>query len=129
MSYAAIKMIHVSSVIISYLLFSLRSIWMIQESAALKQRWVKITPHLVDTALLASAIALAIRIQQDPIHDSWLSAKVVGLLLYIGLGMMALRFGKTRKAKILACVAAQFVFIYIVLVALTKNPAIFFPIS
>ena len=129
MSYAAIKMIHVSSVIISYLLFSLRSIWMIQESAALKQRWVKITPHLVDTALLASAIALAIRIQQDPIHDSWLSAKIVGLLLYIGLGMMALRFGKTRKAKILACVAAQFVFIYIVLVALTKNPAIFFPIS
>ena len=129
MSYAAIKMIHVSSVIISYLLFSLRSIWMIQESAALKQRWVKITPHLVDTALLASAIALAIRIQQDPIHDSWLSAKVVGLLLYIGLGMMALRFGKTRKTKILACVAAQFVFIYIVLVALTKNPAIFFPIS
>ena len=129
MSYASIKMIHVSSVIISYLLFSLRSIWMIQESAALKQRWVKITPHLVDTALLASAIALAIRIQQDPIHDSWLSAKVVGLLLYIGLGMMALRFGKTRKAKILACVAAQFVFIYIVLVALTKNPAVFFPIS
>ena len=129
MSYAAIKMIHVSSVIISYLLFSLRSIWMIQESAALKQRWVKITPHLVDTALLASAIALAIPIQQDPIHDSWLSAKVVGLLLYIGLGMMALRFGKTRKAKILACVAAQFVFIYIVLVALTKNPAVFFPIS
>jgi uncharacterized membrane protein SirB2 len=129
MSYAAIKMIHVGSVIISYLLFSLRSIWMIQGSAGLKQRWVKITPHIVDTVLLASAVALAIRIQQDPIHDSWLSAKVVGLLLYIGLGMTALRFGKTRKSKIFACVAAQFVFIYIVLVALTKNPAVFSPIS
>ena len=129
MSYAAIKMIHVGSVIISYLLFSLRSIWMIQGSAGLKRRWVKITPHIVDTVLLASAVALAIRIQQDPIHDFWLSAKVVGLLLYIGLGMTALRFGKTRKAKISACVAAQFVFIYIVLVALTKNPAVFSPIS
>lgn len=102
---------------------------MIQGSAGLKRRWVKITPHVVDTVLLASAVVLAIRIQQDPIHDSWLSAKVVGLLLYIGLGMMALRFGKTRKAKILACVAAQFVFIYIVLVALTKNPAVFSSIS
>lgn len=122
-------MLHVSSVIISYLLFSLRSIWMIRGSAALKQRWVKITPHVVDTVLLASAVALAIRIHQDPIHDSWLSAKIAGLLLYIGLGMTALRFGKTRKAKILACVAAQFVFIYIVLVALTKNPAVFSPIS
>lgn len=102
---------------------------MIQGTAGLKRRWVKITPHIVDTVLLASAVALAIRIQQDPIHDSWLSAKVVGLLLYIGLGMTALRFGKTRKAKIFACVAAQFVFIYIVLVALTKNPAVFSPIS
>ena len=129
MSYAAIKMVHVSSVIISYLLFSLRSIWMMRGSAVLKQRWVKITPHVVDTVLLGSAIVLAIRIQQDPAHDSWLSAKVVGLLLYIGLGMVALRFGKTRKAKIFACVAAQFTFIYIVLVALTKNPTVFFPIS
>ena len=126
MSYTAIKMIHVSSVIISYLLFSLRSMWMVQGSAALKQRWVKITPHVVDTVLLTSAIALAIRIQQDPIHDPWLGAKVLGLLMYIGLGMTALRFGKTRKAKISACVAAQFVFIYIVLVAVTKNPAVFF---
>jgi uncharacterized membrane protein SirB2 len=126
MSYAAIKMLHVSSVIISYLLFSLRSIWMMQDSTRLKRRWVKITPHVVDTVLLTSAGALAVRIQQDPIHDSWLSAKVVGLLMYITLGMMALRLGKTRKAKISACVAAQLVFIYIVLVAVTKNPAVFF---
>ena len=126
MSYAAIKMLHVSSVIISYLLFSLRSIWMMQDSTRLKRGWVKITPHVVDTVLLTSAVALAVRIQQDPIHDSWLSAKVVGLLMYITLGMMALRFGKTRKAKISACVAAQLVFIYIVLVAVTKNPAVFF---
>lgn len=126
MSYAAIKMVHVGSVIISYLLFSLRSMWMMQGSAALKQRWVKITPHVVDTVLLTSAIVLATRIQQDPIHDSWLSAKVVGLLMYVALGMMALRFGKTRKAKISACIAAQLVFIYIVLVAVTKNPTVFF---
>ncbi len=126
MSYAALKMIHVSSVVISYLLFSLRSMWMIRGSDALRQRWVKITPHIVDTALLASAVTLAVRIQQDPIHDAWLGAKVIGLLLYIGLGMTALRFGKTRKAKISACIAAQIVFFYIVLVAVTKNPSVFF---
>ena len=125
MSYAALKMIHVTSVVISYLLFSLRSMWMMRGSAALQQRWVKITPHIVDTVLLTSAIALAIMIDQDPVNNSWLSAKVVGLLLYIGLGMMALRFGKTRKAKISAWIAAQVVFLYIVLVALTKNPTVF----
>jgi uncharacterized membrane protein SirB2 len=125
MSYAALKMIHVTSVAISYLLFSLRSVWMMQGSAALQQRWVKITPHVVDTVLLTSAIALAIMIHQNPIHNSWLSAKVVGLLLYIGFGMIALRFGQTRKARISAWIAAQIVFFYIVLVAVTKNPLLF----
>jgi uncharacterized membrane protein SirB2 len=126
MSYAALKMLHVISVAVSYLLFSLRSVWMMQGSAALQQRWVKITPHIVDTVLLASAIALAIMIHQDPIHNSWLSAKVAGLLLYIGLGMMALRFGKSRRTRISAWIAAQIVFFYIVLVAVTKNPLWFF---
>ncbi|HET7062207.1 MAG TPA: SirB2 family protein [Nitrosospira sp.] len=126
MSYAAIKMIHITSVVISYLLFSLRSIWMIRGSPTLKRRWVKITPHVVDTVLLASAVTLAVWIQQDPIHDSWLSAKVAGLLAYIGLGMMALRFGKTRKTKILYWIAAQVAFFYIVLVAVTKNPSLLF---
>ncbi|MGH8685881.1 MAG: SirB2 family protein [Nitrosospira sp.] len=125
MSYATLKMIHVASVAISYLLFSLRSVWMMQGSTALQQRWVKITPHVVDTVLLTSAIALAIMIHQDPINDSWLSAKVAGLLLYIGLGMMALKYGKTRRARISAWIAAQVVFLYIVLVAVTKNPLLF----
>jgi uncharacterized membrane protein SirB2 len=125
MSYAALKMIHVTSVVISYLLFSLRGVWMMRGSTALQQRWVKITPHIVDTVLLTSAIALAILIDQDPVNNAWLSAKVVGLLLYIALGMIALRFGKTRKAKVSAWIAAQIVFLYIVLVALTKNPALF----
>jgi uncharacterized membrane protein SirB2 len=126
MSYAAVKMIHVTSVIISYLLFSLRSIWMMRGSATLERRWVKIVPHVVDTVLLLSAVTLAVWIQQDPIHDSWLSAKVVGLLAYIGLGMVALRFGKTLKTRIIAWIAAQAAFFYIVMVALTKNPALLF---
>lgn len=122
MSYATIKIIHVGSVIVSYLLFSLRSMWMLQGSAAMERRWVKVMPHVVDTVLLISAITLAIRINQDPIHDSWLSAKVGGLVLYIVLGMTALKYGKTRKMRILALIAAQIVFLYIVLVALTKSP-------
>jgi uncharacterized membrane protein SirB2 len=126
MSYAALKMIHVTSVVVSYLLFSLRSMWMMRGSAVLQHRWVKITPHVVDTILLLSAITLAVRIQQDPIHDPWLSAKVAGLLVYIGLGMTALRLGKSRKTRISAWIGAQAAFLYIVLVALTKNPVLLF---
>lgn len=124
MSYALLKMIHVSSVILSYSLFFLRGVWLIWDSTNLRQRWVKILPHIVDTVLLTSAVFLAMTIQQNPLQDSWLTAKVAGLLLYIALGMVAIRFGKTRRTKIIAWVAAQCVFIYIVLVAVTKSPVL-----
>ncbi|MER0215828.1 MAG: regulator SirB [Nitrosomonas sp.] len=124
MSYALLKMIHVSSVILSYSLFLLRGVWLIQDSTNLRQRWIKILPHIIDTVLLTSAIFLAMTIQQNPLQDSWLTAKVAGLLLYIALGMVAMRFGKTRRTKIIAWVAAQCVFIYIVLVAITKSPVL-----
>ncbi|MBX9637866.1 MAG: SirB2 family protein [Nitrosomonas sp.] len=124
MSYALLKMIHVSSVILSYSLFLLRGVWLIQDSTSLRQRWIKILPHIIDTVLLTSAVFLAMTIQQNPLQDSWLTAKVAGLLLYIALGMVAMRFGKTRRTKIIAWVAAQCVFIYIVLVAITKSPVL-----
>lgn len=124
MDYALLKMVHVSSVILSFSLFFLRGIWLIQDSANLRQRWVKILPHVIDTALLSSAVFLAMAIQQNPLEHGWLTAKVSGLLLYIGLGMVAMRFGKTRRIRIIAWVSAQCVFVYIVLVALTKNPAL-----
>lgn len=124
MSYALLKMIHVSSVVLSYSLFFLRGIWLIRDSTNLRQRWVKILPHIVDTVLLTSAVFLAMTIQQNPLQNSWLTAKVAGLLLYIALGMVAIRFGKTRRTKIIAWVAAQCVFIYIVLVAVTKSPVL-----
>lgn len=124
MSYAALKIIHVISVIFSYLLFMLRGIWMMQNSSILQQRWVKILPHVIDTVLLASAVTLVTMIQQYPGMSTWLSTKIGGLLLYIILGMIALRFGKSRKIKIISWITAQIVFFYIVLVALTKNPTL-----
>ncbi len=124
MSYAALKIIHVISVIFSYLLFMLRGIWMMQNSSILQRRWVKILPHVIDTVLLASAVTLVTMIQQYPGMSTWLSTKIGGLLLYIILGMMALRFGKSRKIKIISWIAAQIVFFYIVLVALSKNPTL-----
>ena len=126
MSFATINIIHIISIILSYTLFSLRGIWMIQGSPLLKLRWVKILPHAIDTVLLASAITLVAMIQQYPGFNIWISAKIGALLLYILLGMVAFRFGKTQKIKTISWILAQIVFFYIVLVALTKNPTLIF---
>ena len=122
MSYVALKMIHITCVVLSYLLFTVRGVWMVQSSDLLQRRWVRISPHVIDTVLLTSAIGLAVTLHQSPIKDPWLGAKVAGLVLYIGLGMIALKHGKTRKIKVSALIAAHIVFFYIVLVALTKSP-------
>lgn len=124
MSYTLLKHIHIASVTISYLLFFLRGVWMLRDASSLQQAWVRIVPHIVDTVLLASAIMLSVSIQQYPFSDAWLSVKLVSLLLYIALGMVALRLGNTRSLRVTAWIAAQCVFFYIVLVALTKQPTL-----
>jgi len=95
---------------------------MLRDSQRLRAKWVKIAPHINDTVLLTSAIILAVQMNQAPFVHGWLTAKVLGLLLYIGLGMLALRFAKTKPVKALAFLSAIAVFVYIVLVAVTKNP-------
>lgn len=122
MSFLLLKTIHVSCAVTSFTLFFLRGIWSFNDSPIMRQRWIKIAPHVVDTLLLASALALAFTIQQYPFVDAWLTAKVVGLLLYIGLGFVALKYGKSKAARITAWLAAQAVFIYIVMVAASHNP-------
>jgi len=122
MDYVSLKIAHVSCVVMSYALFVLRGVWMIRDSAQLQRRWVKIVPHAVDTVLLASAIALVVMSRQYPLVHGWLTAKIAGLIVYIGLGMVALRHGKTRHTRIAAWIAAQAVFLYIIAVALTRNP-------
>lgn len=122
MSYLAIKHLHVTCAALSGALFLVRGIWMLRGSTLLQQRWVRITPHLVDTLLLASAVTLAAWSGQYPFVQPWLTAKVLALLAYIGLGMVALRFGKTSRIRLAAFIAALAVFGYIVMVAVTRQP-------
>ena len=121
MSFLLLKGLHVTCAIASYTLFFLRGIWSFNDSPIMRLRWVKIVPHVVDTLLLVCAIALTFVIHQYPFMDSWLTAKVIGVLLYIGLGFVALKYGKTRNIRILAWLLAQAVFAYIVLVAIDHN--------
>jgi uncharacterized membrane protein SirB2 len=123
MSYLDLKTIHVTCVVVSYALFFIRGVWMMRGSPLLAQRWVRIVPHVNDTVLLASAIAMLVTIRLNPFSTGWLTAKLLGLIAYIGLGMFALRRGRTKRTRVTAWFAAQAVFFYIVAVALTKSPA------
>ena len=116
-----IKTLHVSCVILSFSGFFLRGIWMMLDSALLANRWVKILPHIVDTGLLLSAVFLVYSLRLSVFDHEWLWAKIIALVVYVLLGTVALKRGKTKKIKILALVLAIIIFLYIVSVAVTKS--------
>lgn len=100
----------------------MRGLWMLSDSPRLNLRWVRVVPHLVDTLLLGSAIAMAVISAQYPLAQDWLMAKLIGLLVYILCGMMALRHGRSKATRAIYFAAALLAFSYIVSVAITRSP-------
>ena len=121
LDYATIKTVHTGAAALSFSLFALRGTWMLRAPERLRQRWVRIVPHVIDTLLLASALWLAWQIGAEGTRG-WLWAKVIALVAYIALGSLALKRGRTRNMRIAAFAAALVAFAYIVSVALTKSP-------
>lgn len=115
-----IKNIHILTVLLSISGFILRTLWVVRESPKLQQRWVKITPHINDTILLVTGITLAVSVQQYPFIHGWITAKLIALLLYIGLGMMTIRHGRSKQQRVVTGLLAITVFFYMVMVARTK---------
>lgn len=122
---ALFKHLHMTFALLSFLGFFLRGVWMIIGSPMLHRKPVKVLPHINDTLLLVTAIALAVLIGYSPMEHGWLLTKIVALFVYIGLGVLAFRHPK-RPVRIGAWVAALIVFLYIVSVAFSKDPLGFF---
>ncbi len=120
--YAALKHLHMASAAVSLALFLLRGAWMLAGSGLLSSRFSRIVPHVVDTVLLASAIGLMIVLGQYPLAQDWLTAKVAGLAVYIVLGTVALKRGRTGTQRAVAFFGAIAVFAWIVMTARMHAP-------
>ena len=116
-----LKTIHVVCVLLSFAGFFIRGIWMLMDSGLLHNRWIKTAPHIIDTLLLVSAIILAVQMQLSPFQQPWLMAKIIALLVYIGAGMVALRFGRSKRTRLIAWLLGIATILYIVSVATSKS--------
>lgn len=122
MDYVTLKTIHQTAVALSFSGFVARGVAALAGAAWVKGRLAKTLPHVLDSVLLASGLGLAWMLRLAPGPASWLLAKIIGLLVYIGLGMVALRPGRPTAVRAAAWVGALATFGYIVSVAITKNP-------
>ncbi len=121
-----IKHLHLTFVALSLISFTLRGVWMMKESPLLQAKLTKILPHVIDTVLLVSGLTLAISLGLQPGEHPWLVAKIVGLVAYIALGVIALKSKRAKKVRVVAWVAAILSFGFIASAAITKSAAGFF---
>lgn len=122
MDYVVVKAIHQGAVALSLTGFFARGLGSLRGAAWVRSRLAKTVPHVVDTVLLLSALTLAWLLRLTPMAAPWLMAKIIGLLVYIGLGLVALKPGRSRAVRATAWVAALATVGWIISVALTKNP-------
>jgi uncharacterized membrane protein SirB2 len=120
--YLYVKHAHVFLVATSIALFVCRGGLMFADSKWLRHPLLKYTPHLVDTLLLASAVWLMFLIHQYPVAQSWLSVKVVLLLVYIVLGSFALKRGRSKFQRGVYFALALTVVLFMVSVARAHQP-------
>ncbi|MFW5970053.1 MAG: SirB2 family protein [Halofilum sp. (in: g-proteobacteria)] len=115
-----LRHLHMLMAGLSILGFLLRGFWAWRVPGLLARKPVKIVPHVIDTLLLASAIALLVTYGWNPFAQSWLVAKIALLVVYIGLGLVALKPWYGASVRVPAFFAAVAVFAWIVAIALTK---------
>lgn len=118
-SYLLVKHLHLTAVALSGLFFVVRGFWLLQSAPQLQAKWVKISPHIIDTVLLLSGIALLVLGQQFP---AWVHVKMTLLIVYIALGVMAFKKAKTSQQKSAFLTAGVLVYMFIITIAITKSP-------
>ena len=122
MDYATIKLIHQTAVALSVTGFFVRGAASLVDAPWVLGRLAKTVPHLVDSVLLLSGLTLAWTLRLTPDRAPWLLAKLAGLVVYVGLGVLALRPGRPRAVRATAWLGALAVVGWMVSVAITKHP-------
>ena len=120
--YATIRALHLTCAALSIGGFVLRFGLMLRGSPLLAGRAARVLPHEIDTLLLASALVMVWKGGGMPGRDAWLNAKIAGLLLYIVLGTVALKRGRTQTQRVVAGLLAILVFAFIVSAAVLRSP-------
>lgn len=120
--YLALRHAHVALAVLSVSLFVMRGSLVLARSPAHDPAWLKYPSYLIDTLLLTAALMLTTVIQQYPFATDWLTMKVVLLVVYVVLGSIALKRGRTRAARAAAFVAALVTVAFLFSVARNHHP-------
>lgn len=120
--YPQIKQFHVFIALLSGALFALRGGFALA-GARWPRAWpVKWLSYAIDTSLLTAAMMLLTILPWAMFANGWLLAKILLIVVYVALGMLAMRPQRTRRAGGICYVAALLVFATIYGIARAHHP-------
>jgi len=111
--------------LVSIALFTLRFAWTLMNSDMLTRKWVKITPHIIDTFLLLIGVAMAVKLAINPIEQLWLGEKILAIVFYIFTGYYTLKLARNRVMQVIGYLGAMGWVIMAMRIAMTKETFFF----
>ncbi len=119
------KHLHITLAVLSIGLFIYRFILTLMASKNIDRKWLKISPHVIDTFLLIAGISLAVKLHLNPMEQMWLAEKIIALFAYIFTGYYTLKLARNKPMQILGFLGAMGWVMLIVRLAMTRE-AVFF---
>lgn len=112
--------LHALLALVSGLWFGARAVWYLGLQRTIAQGFWRRAPHLVDTLLLISGLALAWQARLAPHLVPWFGAKLLLIAVYIVLGIIAIR-SKKRPTGIAAATLALAIWLWILGMAVNRS--------
>ena len=109
----------------SVILFIIRFILLVNSNKALNSKWLKITPHVIDSILFTLGIIMVINLSLYPWYVSWISEKLLFVLAYIVMGYYTLKVARSTAKQFIGFLGAMSCIVLIVLIATNKQTYLF----
>lgn len=110
---------------ISVSLFTFRFILLMLESKKLNAKWLKISPHIIDTLLLTIGIVMAVKLSINPLEQLWLAEKLLAIAAYIFTGYYTLKLARNKMMKIIGYLGAIGWVMLVMRLAMTREVMFF----
>lgn len=120
--YPQIRGLHILAVLLSGSLFALRGLGMLAHARWPQAASVRYLSYSIDTVLLTAALMLLTILPGAMFANHWLTVKVMLLVVYVVLGVFALRRGRTPRMRAVCYFAALLVFVTMIGIARTHHP-------
>jgi uncharacterized membrane protein SirB2 len=106
--YMMIKHLHLTIIVLTFVFFVINLVLTMKASDMAKNKFLKITPHILYTLFVVTFIYLTTVIELYPFVNGWASSKLAGFVFYVLSITLALKWAKNNMWRIAGAISAVF---------------------